>query len=984
MSVADRHILHRDFETRSAARLDLCGAWRYAADPTTEILCAGYAVDDGPAQIWTPDQPVPTEFHEAATDPTWLVVAHNDQFESAIEERLLQPRFGWPLVPLERHRCTMAMALAAALPGALENAAAALGLPYQKDREGRRLMLRLARLDKDQEPAAEDLQRLFEYCRRDVEVERTLFNRLPPLCASEQLLWTLDARINGRGFHIDHGLAIAAQQIARSEQILIDNEIATITNGTITTANQVAKIVHFVQERGHTITSLSKKSVSAVLANNPADDVKRLLELRREGSRASVRKISSLLAGADDDDRLRGTLRYHGAATGRWSGSRFQPQNLKKPETKDIDAAVDAILAGEMPRLRLLGAPLKLVGDVSRAMICAAPNHILVGGDFSAIESRVLAWIAGEGWKLDTYRQFDANGDPALEPYCVTASHVLKRSVTPDDEAGRQTGKTCDLAFGYGGGLGAWRKFDSSNNHNDQDVQRFKGEWRAAHKATVSFWRALETAMRRAIRTGQPIKLRSLTCTFEDGTLYLTLPSGRRLSYPQARLVPREFDGTTQILFKDNTRGGWNDNRGWHGTFTENVVQAISRDLLAAGMQRLEAADYPVVLHVHDEIVCEVPAAIAGDRDKFLELLTELPDWAGGLPLAAKVWRGQRYAKTTTPIQAETQTAKIAASSPQQVNGVKSHAAAPASIVIPTVDVEEEAPDIHVPLTELIGQPLTADGNIHCPFHADSTPSLHIYPDHFHCFGCSAHGDHVDWLMMIEGMSRDEALAVLERSNGTLVSPPRVDDGEASRARALRLWQQAKPIAGTLAAQYLTERRRIDVTALPGNVNEVLRFHANCPFGSGARHPCLLALMRDVASDEPTGIHRIALTADGAKIDRRMLGRGGAVKLWPAGAQLIIGEGIETTLAAATRISHRGAPLRPAWSAVSSGALGKLPVVPGVEQLIVLVDHDLNGQGQAAAARCAERWSRAGRRVTRLKPKQPGTDFNDLIREPAP
>jgi DNA polymerase len=975
---AIRHILHRDFETRSTARLDLCGAWRYAGDPSTSVLCVGFAIDDGPVQIWTPDQPVPAEFHEAATDPIWLVVAHNNQFEAAIEERLLHPRYGWPLVPLERHGCTQAMALAAALPGSLENAAAALGLPYQKDREGRRLMLRLSR-GSDSEPDAEDLQRLYAYCIRDVEVERALFHRLPPLCASEQALWTLDAHINARGFHVDRALAEAAQRIARSEQILIDGEIAKLTNGTITTAGQVAKIQAFIRERGHPLKSLTKHSVDTLLANNPNDEVRRLLELRRDGSCASVRKISSLLAGADTDNRLRGTLRFHGAATGRWSGSRFQPQNLKKPETKDIDAAVDAILAGDMPRLRKLGAPLKIVGDVSRAMICAAPDHILIGGDFSAIESRVLAWVAGEEWKLNTYRQFDISGDPALEPYCVTATRVLKRPVTPADVAGRQIGKIADLACGFGGGLGAWRMFDSSNNHSDAEVECFKAEWRAAHKATVNFWRALETAMRRAIRTGQPIQLRSLTCTFEDGTLYVTLPSGRRLSYPEARLVPGEFDGTTQILFKDNARGGWSDNRGWHGSFTENVVQAIARDLFAATMIRLESANFPVILHVHDEIACEVPDAAAGDRDRFLKLLTELPDWAAGLPLTAKVWRGKRYAKTEAPAQPKTQPP------PRRTNGVKSHAAAtPASIIV-AADPEEQTPEAYVPLPELIGQQLTADGNIHCPFHADSTPSLHIYPDHFHCFGCGAHGDSVDWLMMIEEMSRDEALAVLECSKGRLVPPPRrIDDGEAGRARALRLWQQAKPIAGTLAAQYLAERRRIDFAALPDNVDEVLRFHPNCPFGPGARHPCLLALMRDVASDEPTGIHRIALTAKGGKIDRRTLGRGGAVKLWSAGAQLIVGEGIETVLAAATRISHRGAPLRPAWSAVSSGALSKLPVVAGVDRLLILVDHDLNGQGQAAAARCAERWSRAGRSVTQLKPKQPGTDFNDVIMGPAP
>jgi DNA polymerase len=952
MAAVGRHILIRDFETRSTARLDLCGAWRYAADPTTEILCIGYAIDDAPAQIWTPDQPIPTEFHEAAHNPNWLIVAHNDQFESAIEERLLQPRFGWPLVPLARHVCTMSLALAAALPGALENAAAALDLPYRKDREGRRLMLRLSR-PSDQAPDAEDLQRLYKYCCRDVEAERALYHRLPPLCASEQILWTLDARINARGFHIDRALAIAAQQIARDEQTSIDGKIAELTNGQITTANQTARITTFLRKHGHDLPSLTKHTVETVLANNPSEEVKRLLELRRDGSRASVRKISTLLAGADADARLRGTLRFHGAATGRWSGSRYQPQNLKKSETKDIDAAVDAILAGDMPRLRRLGAPLKIVGDVSRAMICAADDCILIGGDFSAIESRTLAWICNEDWKLATYRQFDISGDPALEPYSVTATHILKRPVTPADAAGRQIGKTCDLAFGYGGGLGAWRKFDRSNNHSDEDVERFKTEWRTTHKATVKFWRALETGMRRAIRTKQPIALRSLTCSFENGTLYLTLPSGRRLAYPMARLVPGEFDGTTQIVFKDNARGGWTDSRGWHGTFTENVVQGIARDLLAAAMLRLEGAGFPVVLHCHDECVCEVPASAAGDRDRFLKLLTELPDWAAGLPLTAKVWSSQRYAKTEAP---------VTATPTRPINGVKSPAA---SIAVPVVELEEEtqASDTHVPLTELIGQPLTADGNIHCPFHADSTPSLHVYPDHFHCFGCDAHGDSVDWLMMIDGMTRDEALAVLERANGKLVSAPRVDDGEASRARALRLWQQAKPIAGTLAAQYLAGPRRIDIAALPSTVDDVLRFHPSCPFGPGARHPCLLALMRDITSNEPSGIHRIALTPNGDKIDRRMLGRGGAVKLWPAGTLLIIGEGIETTLAAATRLSHCGAPLRPAWSVVSAGALGKLPVIPGVEQLIILVDHDLNGQGQAAAARCAERWNRAGRRV---------------------
>jgi hypothetical protein len=238
-------------------------------------------------------------------------------------------------------------------------------------------------------------------------------------------------------------------------------------------------------------------------------------------------------------------------------------------------------------------------------------------------------------------------------------------------------------------------------------------------------------------------------------------------------------------------------------------------------------------------------------------------------------------------------------------------------------------------------------------------------------------------MMMVEGMDRDEAVRTLKSRDRPIVRPrPAAKNEEEKRRLALQIWQEARPIAGTLAARYLSERRRIDIDALPDG-DTALRFHPSCPFGPGVRKPCLIALLRNVVTDEAIGIHRIALTPDAERIERRMLGGAGAVKLWPAGRQLIVGEGIETVLAAATRISHRGAPLRPAWSAVSGGSLGKLPIIPGVERLLILVDHDVNGEGQRAAAHCAERWSRAGRLVTQLKPKRPGDDFNDVvIRQP--
>jgi hypothetical protein len=290
---------------------------------------------------------------------------------------------------------------------------------------------------------------------------------------------------------------------------------------------------------------------------------------------------------------------------------------------------------------------------------------------------------------------------------------------------------------------------------------------------------------------------------------------------------------------------------------------------------------------------------------------------------------------------------------------------------------EEQTEESEIPsLADLISEPLI-DGKIRCPFHMDEIPSLKIYVDHYHCFGCGAHGNHIDWLIQVEGMSRKEATDFLKNWDGPKVARPTEADDEEKIQAALRLWGQGQPIANTLAARYLADTRGIDLAALPADIDAALRFHPSCPFGPGTRHPCLIALMRDAATDAPTGIHRVGLTPDARKIDRRMLGRTGVVKLWPAGSQLVLGEGIETTLAGATRVSYRGSPLQPAWSAVSTNPLSKFPVLPGVERLIILVDHDAGGK--TAAACCTERWTRAGRTVIRLTPKQPNFDFNDII-----
>jgi Toprim domain/CHC2 zinc finger/DNA polymerase family A len=981
-------VLHRDFETRSTVSLSTAGSWRYAADPSTEILCVAFAVDDEPVKLWAPGQPIPEEFFAAAArDPEWIVVAHNDQFETAIEECLLNPRYSWPIAPMEIHRCTMAAALASALPGALDGACAALGMDISKDAEGHRLMRQMSkpRKPRKSEDASEvrwidgpeHRARLAQYCLRDVELERELHRRLRPLSADEQLTWELDALINRRGFFVDRELAESARKIVEAEQAAIDIEITEITGGEITSINQVAKLSVLLRGRGHDVHDITKQSIEALLAKQLDGDIQRLLTLRQDGGRAASRKLDSLLFGADTDQRLRGCFRFHGAATGRWSGSRFQPQNLKKSSLAALDGAIAAVRSSDLAQVRALGPPLAVVGDLSRAMILAKPGYDLVGADFSAIESRVLAWLADETWKLGTYRKFDSTSDPADEPYCVTASRILRRPVTPEDKAGRQIGKTADLALGYGGGLGAWRRFATSDTRSDADIQRNIADWRRAHPAICNLWKTLEGAAHRCIRSGLPVKLGRVSFEMRDGDVLMVLPSGRRIAYPEAKLVAGKFDGTFQITAKDNAKGAWADGKVWYGTLVENLVQAVSRDLLAAAMLRLEAADYQVVMHCHDEIVAETRKG-RGSTDEFLWLMTELPAWAEGLPIAAKPWRRECYAEPAEmPVSAAP---PPPAPSAWLFTPKTAPSAWPLQATDPNVAPIEQAKNSElVLLTDLISD-IGADGKRLCPFHADTKPSLHVYDHHFHCFACGAHGDDIDWLMLIDGVSRDRALAVLENRSGAIkISRPTqpARDPAQTLKGALALWDAAKPISGTLAVRYLEEVRSIDVNALPKD-DATLRFHPQCPFGVGRLEPCLVALYRDVATDEPAGIHRIALTPKvfaGAKVQRLTLGtwpRPRAIKIWPTNGRLFLGEGVETVLAAATVLNHR-----PAWAAGSANNIAKFPVLRGVD-LTVLADHDETGI--AAAKSCRDRYRQYGRDVRCLRPKQQGTDFNDVVR----
>src|SRR5262245_8942984 len=358
------HVLHRDYETRSEAILKTVGIYRYATDPSTTVLCAGYAVDDEPVQLWTPGDPVPAEFLLAAQNENWIVAAHNDAFETIIEKQILSPQYRWPVIPIERHRCTQAICLAHGLPARLSAAADALELSNRKDAAGERLMHqtskpRKARKDEDTDRVHwfdddDRLQRLYEYCKQDVEVERELFNRLPQLPLAEQQLWQLNYQINVRGFYIDRAFAEAARKIAEAAAPEIDQEIAELTSGAISSINQVAKLQTWMLEQGCSIESLDRKAIEKLLLAELPPKVQRVLELRLGGAQAAVKKIDALLRRAGGDDRVRGAFRYPGAGTGRWAGEGVQPHNLKRPVIDDLDTAVAAVSTGDYQHVRSL------------------------------------------------------------------------------------------------------------------------------------------------------------------------------------------------------------------------------------------------------------------------------------------------------------------------------------------------------------------------------------------------------------------------------------------------------------------------------------------------------------------------------------------------------------------------------------------------------------------------------------------------------
>lgn len=661
--------LHIDFETRSTQDLKVVGLDNYAKHPGTDVWCMGWAFDDESVEIWTPTgQPLPERIreHVKLCEPEFVTIAHNAAFELAIWNNIMVPRYGWPMLFTVQCRCTMAMAYAMALPGSLEKAAAAVGIKEQKDLAGGRLMMQMAKprhilcesiqdgnhYEWWDEPAK--LDALYEYCKQDVRVERELEKRLMPLSADEQNLWVLDQWINLRGVGIDQASVAKAIKIVAAEKQRLDEEMRRVTEGVVSVCSEVKRLGDWLRGQGVAIDGVAKADVLEALSLAGLPDVARsALLLRQEAGKTSTAKLRAMVDAASLDGRVRNTMQYHGAAPGRWSGRRIQPHNLPRPTAKfaDIEDAIENF--GDVDYLSVFhGPPLSVVSNSLRSMIVAAPGKDLLAADFANIEGRGLAWLAGEEWKLQAFRDFDAGIGPDL--YLVAASRIYEcePSAFNKDSIERQHGKVAELACGYGGGVGAFQMMAKTYLVKVDDViaDRIKTKWREAHPNIVRYWYDLDDAMISAVlNAGRVFTVRGCKFKVSGSFLWLQVPSGRVICYPYPTVKPTEtpwgeMKDQVHYMTVDGLTNKWVETHTYGGKTAQNITEAVCRDVLVHAIRAAEAASYPVVLHVHDEVVSEVDQGF-GSLEEFEALCSQTPAWAKGLPVVAHGWRGERYRK---------------------------------------------------------------------------------------------------------------------------------------------------------------------------------------------------------------------------------------------------------------------------------------------------------------------------------------------------
>lgn len=630
-----------DFETYSECDIKTAGGYNYAAHPTTEVICMAWAIDDEEPQLWTPGQVCPPRLWDAIIDGA-EIWAWNAAFERAVYWHKLAPK-GFPPIRVEQWNDTAALAATLALPRALGKCAEVLELSDQKDTRGRYLIQRLCKPYRGERRTDQHLMdELYAYCKQDVVTERavkTYIQKFKPMGEHERAVWLLDQAINWRGVGIDVPNVENALDLIIATAERLNASVVDLTDGALSGVGSRAQVMSWCRDQGYRLGGYDKNAVLSALADPalPAN-VRDVLKVRQTLGKASTSKYLAMQNLAGHDDRARGVFSYHGAQTGRWAGRGFQPQNLPRPAFDDADTCVLLFEHRDPELLEMLyGDPMAALSSTLRSMIVPAQDNRLMVVDFNAIEARVLAWLAGEQEPLDVF----ATGQCI---YCHAATSIYGRTITKADKEERQIGKVAVLALGYQGGVGAFQTMAAAYRVEIEDelADQIKVKWRKANKNIVRFWYDLEAAANNAVKhRGHVFDAGPITFKCHGDFLFAKLPSGRRLAYYQPRLGNNglEFWGTDS-----KTGGRWAKLDTYGGKLAENITQAVARDLLADAMLRVEAAGYPVVMHVHDEIVSEVPKDF-GSLAEFEQLICQMPDWATGLPMAVEGFECERYRK---------------------------------------------------------------------------------------------------------------------------------------------------------------------------------------------------------------------------------------------------------------------------------------------------------------------------------------------------
>lgn len=642
-----------DIETFSDVDLIRCGVYKYADSPNFEMLLFAYAVDDGDVHIIdiAGGEELPEKIIQAIKSDTVVKTAYNAQFERVCLSRYLKLPDGEYLNPQSWY-CTAVQAAELALPLSLADVGSVLGLERQKMTEGKELIKYFCVPCKPTKSngnctrnrPCHDINKwetFKKYCMRDVDVERQIADKLKmyPISDEEHRLYVLDQIINDRGVLVDSELAEQAVKL-NSIQTAVAVEQAYMITG-LENPNSVTQLKQWLKEKGVEIESLSKKSVKS-LADETDGDVSEMLKLRLLMAKTSVKKYEAVIRSVCSDNRVHGMMRFCGAnRTGRWSGNILQPQNLPQNHLPDLTLARDIVKDGDFEMLDMMfGNVPNVLSELIRTVLIPKPNHRFIVADFSAIEARVLAWIAGEQWRIDTFK----NGG---DIYCASASKMFKVPVEKHGVNGelRQKGEISELACGYGGSVGALKNMGAVEmGVQENELQGLINDWRNANPHIVRFWYEVGNAAMKAIKEKTTVPLGKLVFAYERGILFIRLPSGRRLSYIKPRIGTNRFGGDSITYMGINSAKKWDRLETFGGKLTENIVQGTARDLLANALINAANAGYDTVFHVHDEIICEVPNGY-GSVDELCKLMCIKPEWADGLPLNADGFECEYYKK---------------------------------------------------------------------------------------------------------------------------------------------------------------------------------------------------------------------------------------------------------------------------------------------------------------------------------------------------